>query len=426
MATISIPYGDEYLRFDVSDERLLDILNPNESTLPSDELEEIRHAIEEPIGSHHLEDIVSPDDIVALICDDISRSTPTDKVLAILLNLLNDAGVPDEKVFAVMALGSHRPMTDEEITRKVGPETRSRIAVFNSEFRQEDGLLDLGLAPGGVRIWADKRVMSANIRIGIGSIAPHPAVGWSGGGKIIYPGVTGERTVTAFHLQHGSVPWNMYGSERSPVRENMEKWVDKVGLHFIINLVCTPSGRIYRAVAGHYVDAHRAGVKHAKKLYGVEAQGRAEIAIVSSHPADADFWQATKGVLSGDFLVKDGGTLILVTPCFEGVGPHSSYMTYIGSSNIEELLAEASLMTNTTGDPLALPVAATVARVRQRIMLALVSEGITHEDALRAGFYKYDTIECALEDAFARHGPSAKVSVLPYGAVVYPILPEDN
>jgi nickel-dependent lactate racemase len=101
-------------------------------------------------------------------------------------------------------------------------------------------------------------------------------------------------------------------------------------------------------------------------------------------------------------------------------------MTYIGSDNIEELLAEASLMTDTTSDPLALPVAATVARVRQRIMLALVSEGISYKDAFRAGFQKYDTIECALEDAFAQHGSSAKVSVLPYGALVYPILPEDN
>ncbi|MEF3303451.1 hypothetical protein [Paenibacillus sp. GYB003] len=94
---------------------------------------------------------------------------------------------------------------------------------------------------------------------------PDPAVGWSGGGKIIYPGVTGEDTVAKFHIQHGLVKANMFGTDNSPVRLNMEKWVDTVGLHFIINTVMTPDKQLVKVVAGHYSRRKEKGFVTASK-----------------------------------------------------------------------------------------------------------------------------------------------------------------
>jgi len=422
MPRVSIPYGKRQIAIDIPDANFCEVLYPNAVEFPADESVEIRRAIENPIGTPDLEELAFPGCRVAILCDDISRPTPTDRILPILLDKLHRAGVSDDRIVIIMALGSHRPMTAAEIDKKVGRQIRERIAVFNSEFRDKTRLVELGIAPGGVRVWADKRAVAADIRIGLGSIVPHPAVGWSGGAKIIYPGITGEETVATFHLQHGRVPWNMWGSDKSPVRQDMERWVDTVGLHFIVNVVCTPRGRIYKAVVGHYIKAHRAGVEYAKHLFGVKARGRVEIAIVSSYPADWDFWQAGKGLVSGDFLVKDGGTLVLVTPCPEGVGPHPDFMRLVGRDDIESLLDQTKSALHAGGDPLAVSVAAATARIRKRVRVALVSEGLSSRDATEAGFIKFSSVELALADALASHGPSARISVLPYGGEVYPMV----
>ncbi len=422
MAQISIPYGEKEITFKIAGHHFQEILYPNRVTFPEDQITEVKQALEKPIGSGRLSEIVRPGQKIALLCDDISRPTPTAKLLPLIVEELNLCGVADEQITVIMALGSHRPMSEAEIELKVGAALRERLAVFNSEFRDQTKQVNLGVAPGGTQVWADRRAMEADIRIGIGSIVPHPAVGWSGGGKIIYPGITGEATVAAFHLQHGKTPWNMFGSENSPVRENMERWIKQVGLHFIVNVVCTPDGKIYKAVAGDYIKAHRVGVGFAKELYGVKANCKVDVAVVSSHPADADFWQATKGVLSGEFILKDGGTLILVTPCPEGVGPHPSYTTYIGCTGIENKLDEIAVSPEGIRDPLAAPVGATISRIKKRVKLALVSDGIDLFEANRAGFAKYATIEAAIDEILPQYGPSAKVTVLPYGAETYPIV----
>ncbi|HHW09529.1 MAG TPA: nickel-dependent lactate racemase [Firmicutes bacterium] len=417
---ISIPYGSEQVTFTIPARNLLGVLERNEVQFPPDEEQEIAWAIDHPVGCGRLAEIIPAGAKIAIISDDISRPTPVYKILPILLNRLHEAGVRDEQIFIVMALGSHRDMTPEEMEQKVGAEICRRYPVYNSRFRDKAHLADLGIAPGGVHVWADKQAMAADVRIGIGSIVPHPAVGWSGGGKIIYPGITGEDTVAAFHLQHGKAGWNMFGSEESPVRRNMEAWVDTVGLHFIVNIVGPPDGRIYKAVAGHYVKAHRAGVRYAKELYGVEFAERPEIAVVSSHPADADFWQATKGILPGDLLVKDGGTVILVSPCPEGIGPHPEYMEYIGDDDVDGLLKKAE--TGEGGlDLVALPVAATVSRIRKRIHLALVSDGITREEAAKGKFAYFSSLQEAVTAALGRYGAEAKVGVIPLGAEIVPI-----
>jgi nickel-dependent lactate racemase len=402
--TVELPYGQKVLSVRIPEANLAGVFVPNEVT-PGDEGRLIEEALDHPIGSPRLEELVKPGQRVVIISDDITRATPTPRLLPPILSRLNQAGVPDSDVTVVMALGSHRRMTEEEMVRKVGREVFSRVKVYNSEFRDPAGLVDLGEAPGGIRVWADKRVMEADVRIGVGGILPHPAVGWSGGGKIIYPGVTAEDTVAHYHFLHGNVGWNMFGTDDCPVRLEMEQWVDTVGLHFIVNAVTTPKHRLYAVVAGHYVRAHRAGVRYAKEVFGVRCPERVDIALVSGYPTDADMWQGTKGVLSGDHLLRDGGTLILLSACPEGVGPHANYLRHTG-----------------TDEALSVAVAVTVARIGKRIHLVLVSDGITDEEARTGGFEYFRSAQEALDTVLAHYGPAARLAILPLGSETFPIV----
>ena len=414
-----VPYGDGSLQFDVPDENLLVVAAPNAVVVDATPEALTRAALARPVGAGLPG---GPGCSVAIICEDATRPTPTPPILETLVRALTDRGVRERDITIVMALGSHRPMTEAEIIAKVGESLFGRIAVVNSEFRDRDRLVHRGRAPGGVEVWVDQRVAMADVRVGVGSIVPHPAVGWSGGGKIIYPGVTGEETVAQFHVRHGRTPRNMFGEDDCPVRLEMEEWVPTVGLDFIVNAVVTPDRRIYRVVAGHFVDAHRAGVRYAKEVYEVSVPALADVAVVSSAPANADFWQGGKGILSGDRAVKDGGTLLLVSPCVEGVGPHPEVVKTCRADDPDAELERG--LKAAGGDVLALAVGATVGRIRQRLRLGIVTDGLSDGQVEAAGLVRYKDIASGLREAFERYGPDLTVTVVPYGGQTVPVIAE--
>lgn len=415
---ITVPYGSEERSFNLLKGQL-EVLTPNKVESASDEMKEIERAIDNPIGSRKLEEIVGDNKSICIICDDISRPTPVEKVLSILLKRLEAAGVSDDKIKIVIALGSHRYMTEEEMRKKVGNKIYERYRVINHEFRDKSKLVNLGEAPGGVTIWANKEVMDSDIRIGIGSIVPHPAVGWSGGGKIIYPGVTGEDTVSQFHIRQGMSHDNMVGREDCPLRLEMEKWVDTVGLHFIINLILTSDKKVYKAVAGHYVNAQREGVKYSKEVYGVKVSQLVDIAIVSSYPAEADMWQSAKAITAADRIVKDGGTIIMLTPCCEGEGPHPEYLDQIGNDNAEEELIAIKNGKLVKGDILALAVGTTHSRRRRRKNIVIVSDGLDESRVRTAKLSYFKDIQEAVDAAQAKYEDDHSVCVITHGGYTF-------
>jgi lactate racemase len=415
---LQMPYGNSQTYFTIPDSAAYEVYRPNDLKPADDPEKEVRRAVSDPIGSPKLEDIIFPGCSVTVICDDMTRPTPVMLILNILIPMLLRYGAEKSKIKIIMALGSHRYMTYDEMRERVGPEIFREFRVLNSEFRNKEKLIYLGRSSDDVEIWVNKDVMDSDVRIGIGNIVPHPAAGWSGGGKIIYPGVTGEDTVARFHRQHGLAGMNMFGMDDCPVRSKMEKWVDTVGLDFIINTVLTLDKKIFRAVAGHYISAHREGIKYAMMIYGKTVTQKSDIVIVSSFPVDVDFWQATKGVMCGDHITNDGGTLILLTPCYEGIGPHKEYPGQIGNDHAEDILREAVTGNGSIGDPLALAVGTTISRIRKRICLSLVSCGITREESEKAGMEYFDSLQEAIDHAIERYD-KPRIGVITHGGEMY-------
>jgi nickel-dependent lactate racemase len=418
MKTLSIPYGSREITFRIPEHNFSEYLAPNIPTLPESDYSETKQALDNPIGADKIENIVNPSDKVAILCEDITRYAQTSVILSVLVSRLNEAGVPDSNIKIVMALGSHRPMTDEEKIVKVGEELFRRLEVVNSENKNKDKLVDAGLAPGGVRVWLDPTVQAADFKIGVGSIEPHTAAGYTGGGKIIYPGVVGVETVSNFHLISASLG-NLTGDPDNQARLTMEAWVDTVGLDYIINAVVTPENDLYKVVAGHYVKAHREGVKFAKKVWGIKSSLRIDIAIVSSFPADLDFWQGGKGIVNCEKAIRDGGMLILVTPCSEGVGPHPEYIDYMGADDPLYLIKTAQQGKVNIEEVLPLAVGAAVARVRQRINIAVISDGLTDAEIKSSGFMPFRSVEEAVEFGLDKYGRDASIAVVPMGGGSY-------
>jgi nickel-dependent lactate racemase len=414
MEKIKIPYGNDILEINIPKNNFSELLIPNKTKLPKNDKLEISNALENPIGSRNIEEMVNKEQKITIICEDITRYAHTDTMISVLIDKLKKVDIPDKNIKIVMALGSHRPMTKEEKIKKVGKEIFNRFEVINSKNKDKNRLIDAGLTQKGVRVWLDPVVYDSDFKIGIGSIEPHTAAGYTGGGKIIYPGVVGEETVSNFHIISASLG-NLTGNVNNQARLTMEKWIDTVGLDYIINAVVTPENKIYKVVAGNFIEAHRIGAKYSKEVWGIKSRKRIDCAIVSSYPADMDLWQAGKAIVNCEMAIPDDGFLILISPCYEGVGPHPKYIDYIGNNEPEKLIKETKEGNKITEEVLPLAVGLAVARVRKRINIAIISSGLTRDEIKRSGFFYFENIEEAINFCLKKYGTRANIATVTMG-----------
>jgi nickel-dependent lactate racemase len=417
MIKILLPYGEKKIEVSIPSRNLMGVFSPKniQTALPEEQL--IKEAISKPIGTPALRKMVKPGMNVLIISDDHTRPTPVKKIIPFLLSELKAGGVEDSQISVIFALGTHKPMSETEMRERVGGISEI-IRLYNSEFRDPRSLAYCGKAPDGVPVTVDKRVAEADFKIGIGSIIPHPECGWGGGAKIIYPGVASEETVTAFHLSYSQVDWNTYGSDKAPVRLNMEKWVDSVGLNFIVNTVVTPENKVYKVVAGDYIKAHRRGITYGRRIYSVTLPQKADIVLITSFRADEDFWLASKAIFAGELVIEDGGTLILVSPCPDGLGPHPEFADYVGCDEWEELMKKA--LAGKISQPIAVSSAVAMAKMRKRFDVSIVSGGLSAGEVERMGYQYFLSIEEAVQTALKKHGDRAQIAVLPYGISTLP------
>jgi len=415
--SVEIPFGADTLKFDLPRRCLVDVLRPNQVE-PADEAAVLASALARPVGSPPLRQVARAGMSVAVLVDDLTRRTPADRILPPVLAELHAGGVRTEDITIVVALGTHRPMTPDEIERKIGRATARAVRACNHDCRDRQGLVHLGRSRSGTQVWVNRQVAQADLRVAVGAVIPHGAVGYAGGGKMIYPGVAGADTVEEFHVAANLDPRNRSGVNDAPARLEIEEMVQKVGLEFIVNVVTTADGRVYEAVCGHYVRAHRRGIPAAQRIYGVAARRQVDILIVSSHPADLDFWQAGKAIYNCQSLVRDGGSLIIVTPCPEGIPrEHAAFAEYIGRDP-EELAA--AIRSGSVPDRITAAPAVPLGRFRRRIRMAVVSPGISAAALAPAKMEKFDSVEEAAEEKMAEYGAGAGVSVVTHGGETVP------
>ncbi|HET7036773.1 MAG TPA: nickel-dependent lactate racemase [Thermomicrobiaceae bacterium] len=418
--TIAIPYGGGEIEVVIPGRNLLAVLSPNPVAPAPDALAEIRRALAEPIGSRPLREAAAGAREVVILADDLTRQTPVHLIIPELLDELTRGGVRDEQVTALIALGTHRAMTEEEIAVRFGPEVTGRVRVINNPWWDLEQMADLGVTPNGTPIVVSRRVLEADFVIGLGSIVPHHIPGFSAGAKIVQPGVSGAATTGATHYFSTRTRRSYLGEAENPVRHEMERIADEVGLSAILNTVLDSAGRVVQAFYGDPRAAFRAGVAVSCEVYGVPLPGQADIVIAGSHPCDIEFWQAHKALYPADIAVREGGTVIVVTPCPEGVSVTHQEMlgfTALPASEIEALIEQGTIADVVSGG-----LALAWAKMRERERVALVSGGIGDAEARALGFTPFATVDCALAEALGRHGPDATVTVLTHAPELLPIL----
>ncbi len=423
----SIPCGKETVFFDLPGERVLFTGEPE--NLPEvDDLEAaIRHALENPLGTPPLRELARGKKNVVLLVEDATRSTPLAEIVPVIVACLGEAGVKDESISFLTAPGTHRVMTEKEIEEKLGPSIVERFLIRQHDAAKPGDMVDLGsVAAGGyvIPVHVNRNALEADLLIGLGSIVPHSDAGFSGGAKILQPGVCDFATTSATHAAAGFCPDIPLGViEGNPCRAGMEEVARMANLEFILNVVQNCSGKVAGVFAGDCVEAHRAGAVMSRRSFSVPIREQADIVVVSSSPADLDFWQAEKGVTSAYFAVKKGGIIIFAAPCYEGLAHnHPRFREWLALS-LEETLARLRkcVPEDRDADVISGVLAVCNCRVRDRARIFSVSPGLSEEDLKALHYIPFPTVQEALDQAF-RQIPGASAGILPKGGISLPVL----
>ncbi|MFZ7102397.1 MAG: nickel-dependent lactate racemase [Peptococcaceae bacterium] len=417
---VKIPYGSTELSVQVAEENLIGIYSPKDVRSVENVTAEVERALAEPIGAASLADLVRGKDKIVIVADDNTRLTPTDKIIPVLLNEMNKAGIEDGQITIVIALGTHRDMTKEEIITKFGEEVVKRVKVINHDFVHPEALVDLGTTPNGTPISINKIAYEADFKIGIGSIVPHHIPGFAGGAKIVQPGISGLATTGSTHLLSVQEKRSYLGVEDNPVRRELNQIARTIGMNVIFNTVLDRFGNVVRGFYGDLEEAFKQGVELSKEVYAVSVPEEADIVLASSHPCDLEFWQAHKTLYAADKAVKEKGIIIVVTPCPEGVSKVHGEMIEITRKSSQEVrdMVKQGEIKDLTGAALAIA----WAQVKERETVYIVSDGITPEEGLKLGFTPFRTVADALQKAREIKGANAKVTILTHAPDTLPII----
>ncbi len=407
---------------EIPEKDLLAILVPRSASSfrPVEELAE--QALILPIGHGPLEEGLSPTSRILVLVDDITRQTPAGALLPPLLKRFASRGIAKTNVKLLIAAGTHARMSASEIEKKLGNNIPRDYSVTLHHWRDDEHLKQIGEASDGTPIRVNRMLSEADLVIGIGQIVPHRVMGFTGGATIVQPGVSGKEITGYTHWRSALFAGGeILGFADNPVRHEVESIARQAGLRFILNVVMDAGHRVMHVVAGDPVAAHRRGAQLSAEIYGTPLAAPADIVITESFPADYDLWQAAKGIYSAELAVKQGGVVIIVTPCPHGVSdehPEVERLGYHGLDEVKTLVEKKSI-----SDLVAAAHLVHVGRaIRDKARGIMVSPGIKPEVQRHLGFEPAQTPQEALEKALAMTSRAAKVAVLRHGGDVLPVI----
>jgi len=420
---VKLFYGKTEVEVDIPDKNLMAVLEPKDVEPLYDIESEIRRSLKSPMASGKIRDIVKPHMKIAVLCDDYTRKTPAHLILPPILDELKSASVDRENIKIIIALGTHRPATEQEIVKKVSKYVYEEYEVLNHNWKSQEELVGLGKTPNGTPIQINKHVLNSDFIIGIGTIVPHRVSGFSGGSKIVQPGVCGVATTNYTHwLSAQFLGEEILGKINNPVRTQMNLIAEKTKLKFIVNVVLDRFGNICGVFTGDFKKAYIHGARFSRNIYGVEVPERADIVVCDCpHPASIEMWQAAKSIYAADLVVKTKGTIVLLAPCPEGVAvehPEIEHFGYKPYHEVKNLVEKGKIKDLSAGAHMV-----HVGRViREKSTCILVSEGIDEKTAKRIGFDYALTFDEALKKALEKHGSDAKIAIMKHASDLLPII----
>lgn len=416
---VHLEYGREGLDVELPDRNVVKCLGYRPAEPLQRPQEAVAQCLAQPTDSPPLAQLARGRRNACVVISDVTRPVPNQVILPPLLATLEAAGIARQDILILVATGLHRPNLGDELIEMVGREIFQQYRIENHDGRDRSQHTYLGDTPRGVPAWVDSRYVEADLKITTGLIEPHFMAGFSGGRKLICPGLCAVDTVKVWHgpdfLEHTNARTGCL--DGNPVHEENTCIGRMAGCDFIVNVVVDAQRRILCAVAGDMEAAFYLGARFAGQLVRDTLTQPVDIVLTTSagYPLDATYYQSVKGMVAALPIVRRGGTIILAAGLSEGIGSPDFQRLYDENPTLEGFMQRILGKQYFVQDQWQLEEFAKVARWAK---VKVVSDGLA-PDVLRRFFVEpAPSVEAAVADCLAQYGPDATIAVIPKGPYV--------
>jgi nickel-dependent lactate racemase len=416
---VKLEYGRQGLYAELPDERIVRTLAYKDAPPIADPRAGLLEVLHNPLGTPPLAELARGRKDACIVICDITRPVPNEMILRPMLETLEAAGISREKITILVATGLHRPNEGDELVEMVGEHIASHYRIENHHGQVLEEHTYLGDSPRGVPIWIDSHYVNADLKITTGLIEPHLMAGFSGGRKLICPGIAALETVKVWHgpdfLEHPNADCGIL--DGNPVHEE-NTWIGRhTGCDFIVNVVIDSQRRPLKWVAGDMVAAFEEGVKFVRGVVRDTVAEPVDIVVTScaGYPLDTTFYQAVKGLTGALPIVKQGGTIVMCASLTEGIGSPQFQQLFQENASLEGFVERILGKDYFVMDQWQLE---ELAKVRRKAKVKIVSDGLPAETLNGLFVEAAPSIEQAVAASLAEYGPAAKIAVIPKGPYV--------
>lgn len=418
---VKLDYGRAGLEVEVPDQGLVGLLAIKETVPLENPDAAILAAMENPIGSPPLAEIAKGRKNACILICDITRPVPNQAILTPMLRILEEAGIPRQEITILNATGLHRPNEGAELVEMVGEEIVANYRIENHHGKILEQHDYLGTTERGVPVYLDSRYVRADLKITTGLIEPHLMAGYSGGRKVICPGIAALETVKVWHgpqfLEHPNADCGIV--EGNPVHEENTRIAQMAGCDFIVNVCIDGDRKITWVGGGDMIKAWEAGVEYVRDIVRVPVPEPVDVVVTSAagYPLDTTMYQAVKGMTGALPIVKQGGTIVIAASLSEGVGSPEFQELIKDNPNLDVFIQRILGKDYFLMDQWQLE---ELAKVRRRCKVMMVSDGLPADTIRECHVEPMPTVEKAIASCLQEYGPNAKIAVIPKGPYVLP------
>ncbi len=418
---VTLDYGRTGLDVQLPDDRVMEPLQIKKAQPLVNPGESLTHALKHPIGTPPLLELAKGKKSACVVICDITRPVPNSFLLPPILSTLEEGGIARDKITILIATGLHRPNLGDELVELVGAEIASKYRIVNHHGKELGEHRYLGTTENGVPIWIDSRYLDAELKITTGLIEPHLMAGYSGGRKLICPGIAALETVKVWHspkfLEHPKADSGIV--EGNPVHEENTRIALKAGCDFIVNVCIDGSRQVTWLGAGDMIKAWETGVRFVEDIVRVGVPEPVDVVVTScaGYPLDATWYQAVKGLTGAMPIVKKGGTIILAASLSEGLGSPEFQQLIRENPDLQQFKKRILGTDYFVMDQWQLE---ELAKVLEHCRVKVVTNGLSADELKRCYVESAPSVETAIADCLHLYGDKTKIAVIPKGPYVLP------
>lgn len=420
---IKLDYHKNGLEVDIPDDNLTSVLTMQSITPLENPVAATWEALRSPVASQPLAELARGRRDACVVVADITRPVPHRVILPPILETLEESGISPDAITILVATGLHKPMLEAQLRETLSDEIVDRYPVVNHIARNAEEQVHLGKTSNGIPAYVDRRYVDSDLKILTGLIEPHFMAGYSGGRKLVAPGLVGPGTIKYLHgpgiLEHPMATTGIL--DGNPLHEAILEIARMAGVDFIVNVSMDESRQVTGVFAGDLDQAHRAGIVRVEQMARAHVDEPVDIVVTSSagYPLDTTYYQTVKGMVGILDILKEQGTIIIASGCADGVGSEEFERLLLETTDINEFIHNIQQPGVFTIDQWQVE---ELAKALKKAKIYLYTDGLDASDIHNYLVHPISSVEEGIARALEHHGPEATIAVVPKGPYVMPTL----